>query len=72
MKTVYTLVSFFGTPLIEVGEKANQILALGWQFEELLPDRWTAKFSKDVDPNVPSASADDEIKDVMGDYWVDP
>jgi hypothetical protein len=72
MKTVYTIVSFWGTPFIEIGEKANQILALGWKFEELLPDRWTAKFSKDVDPSVPSATLDDEIKEVMGSYWVAP
>ena len=72
MKTVYTLVRFDKTPLIEMGQKAQGILALGWEYEERLPDRWTVKFSKAVGPDAASATADDEIKALMGDYWVDP
>lgn len=72
MKTVYTIVSFEKTPLEEIGVKANAILSLGWRHEQTLPDHWTAKFSKSIGPKDPSATADDEIKAVMGDYWFEP
>lgn len=72
MKTIYTIVSFEKTPLREIGGKANEILALGWKHEETLPDHWTVKFSKAVGPDVVPATADDEIKSVMGDYWIAP
>ena len=69
MRTVYTLVSFERTPFTEIGTKANEILALGWKHEETLSDHWTVKLSKDVPEDVDSATADDEIKALMGDYW---
>jgi hypothetical protein len=72
VKTVYTLVSFVNTPITEVGTKANEILALGWRHEETLPDNWTVKFSRDFPEDVASATADDEIKQLMGAYWVEP
>jgi hypothetical protein len=72
MKTVYTIVSFERTPLIEIGERANAILALGSRHDETLSDHWTVKFSKDVPEDVASPTADDDIKAVMGDYWIEP
>ncbi len=71
VKAVYTLVNFAKTPLPEIGVKGNAILALGWRHEERL-DNWTVKFSKDVPEEVESATADGEVKELMGDYWVDP
>ena len=71
VKTVYTRVSFEGTPITEIGIKANEILALGWRYEESLTDHWIASFSKDVEEAASSRNADDEIKTVMGDYWID-
>jgi hypothetical protein len=52
MKQVTTVVSFVGTPFLDIGPKANEILALGWKFQEMLPDRWTVIFTKMVGPDV--------------------
>jgi hypothetical protein len=37
-----------------------------------LSDHWTVKFSKAFPEEVASATADDDIKAVMGDYWFEP
>jgi hypothetical protein len=64
------LVSFEETPLLEISVKAAAIEALGWSEYARLPHRWIVKYEKAV------AHADrppaDELKDVMGNYWVDP
>jgi hypothetical protein len=64
------VVSFEETPLLEISVKAAAIEALGWSEYARLPHRWIVKYEKSV------AHADrppaDELKDVMGDYWVDP
>jgi hypothetical protein len=65
-------VSFIAVPLIEIGPKATAILALGWRYEETLPEKWTVKFSKLIPPDAESATADQEIRELMGDYWCDP
>ena len=63
------VVSFEETPLLEISVKAAAIEALGWSEYARLPHRWIVKYEKVV------ARADsppvDELKDVMGDYWVD-
>ena len=64
------VVSFEETPMLEISVKAAAIAALGWSEYDRLPHRWIVKYEKVV------AHADsppvDELKDVMGDYWVDP
>ena len=64
------MVSFEKTPLLEISVKAAAIEALGWSEYARLPHRWIVKYEKAV------AHADrpptDELKDVMGNYWVDP
>jgi len=64
------VVSFEETPLLEISVKAAAIEALGWSEYDRLPHRWIVKYEKAV------AHADrpptDELKGVMGDYWVDP
>jgi len=64
------MVSFEETPLLEISVKAAAIEALGWSEYDRLPHRWIVKYEKAV------AHADrppaDELKDVMGNYWVDP
>src|SRR6476659_8868033 len=64
------LVSFEKTPMLDISVKAAAIAALGWSEYDRLAHRWIVKYEKVV------AHADsppvDELKDVMGDYWVDP
>ncbi len=70
MKTIYTAVSFEKTPLLEIGPKANEILQLGWVYYERVPHRWCAKFHKDFPEGTPAAQAENEVAEIMGDYYV--
>lgn len=72
VKTIYADVSFMSTPLIEIGPKAQEILALGWTWEKSLPEHWLARFSKDINESEASADPVAELKAVMGDYWYEP
>jgi hypothetical protein len=63
-------VSFEETPLLEISAKAAAIEALGWSEYARLPHRWIVKYEKVV-AHADSPPAD-ELRDVMGDYWVDP
>ncbi len=63
------VVSFEETPLLEISVKAAAIEALGWSEYARLPHRWIVKYEKVV-AHADSPSVD-ELKDLMGDYWVD-
>ena len=64
------MVSFEETPLLEISVKAAAIEALGWSEYDRLPHRWIVKYEKVV-AHADSPPAE-ELKNVMGDYWVDP
>ncbi len=64
------VVSFEETPLLEISVKAAAIDALGWIEYDRLPHRWIVKYEKVV-AHADSPPAD-ELRNVMGDYWVDP
>ena len=64
------VVSFEETPLLEISVKAAAVEALGWSEYARLPQRWIVKYEKVV-AHADSPPAD-ELKNVMGDYWVDP
>jgi hypothetical protein len=61
-------VSFADTPLEEMAPRANQILSLGWTIVDR-GDPWVIFFAKHVDESGGEPEA--ELRDVMGDYWVD-
>ena len=64
------MVSFEETPLLEISVKAAAIEALGWSEYDRLPHRWIVKYEKVV-AHADSPPAE-ELKNVMGDYCVDP
>ena len=64
------MVSFEETPLLEISVKAAAIEALGWSEYDRLPHRWIVKYEKIV-AHADSPPAE-ELKNVMGNYWVDP
>ena len=68
--SVFAVVSFEKTPLLEISVKAAAIDALGWSEYDRLPRRWIVKY-ENVGSHV-DAPRVDELQDVMGDYWVDP
>lgn len=71
MKTIFAAVSFESTPLMEIGPKANEILKRGWEFYEKLPNRWVAKFRKDFPDGTPAQVGNDELREIMGNLWVE-
>jgi hypothetical protein len=64
-------VSFARTPLTEIGEKVEQIKTLGWNEDGGYGrgDPWVAAFQRDVDESDPDPTR--ELREVMGDYWLD-
>ena len=70
MKACYTGVSFARTPLEEVSSLARRIEALGWrETEDGRGDPWAATFRKDFPEDERDPEA--ELREVMGDYWLD-
>jgi hypothetical protein len=67
---ILSAVSFEKTPLLEIGVKANEILAAGWEYRTTHPDRWTVTFSKRCDPGTEPHEAEAELAAIMADYWV--
>lgn len=67
--TLYLGVSFAMTPLKEIGPKANAIMALGWEYNGR-GDPWSVSFRRDC-PEEGASSAVSEVKELMGDYWLD-
>lgn len=61
-------VSFARTPLEEISGKVAELAALGWR-EYGRGDPWAATFQKDVPEELADPSA--EVRQVMGDYWLD-
>jgi hypothetical protein len=61
-------VSFARTPLSELSAKVAGIEALGWA-ETGRGDPWVTLFRKDVPKSESDPAA--EVRQAMGDYWVD-
>ena len=70
IETALAAVSFERTPLLEISVKAAAIEALGWREYDRLPHRWIVKYEKVVAQA--DRPPDDELANVMDDYWVDP
>lgn len=69
MKTVFTAVSFAKAPLLEQGPLAQRIIERGWVWSTNDVD-WVAHFRKDFPEEVSAEDAEDEIVEIMGDYYV--
>jgi hypothetical protein len=68
--TCHAGVSFARTPLEEVSSLARRIEALGWrESEDGRGDPWAVEFEKDVSEDERDPEA--ELREVMGDYWLD-
>jgi hypothetical protein len=68
VRTIVAVVSFARTPLAEVSAKAQEIGALGWR-ETDRADPWLVTYSKPF-PEDEHQKAEDELRQVMGDYWL--
>ena len=68
--TQYAVVSFTHTPLNEISGKAAEIRALGWREGENRGDPWVVGLLEKEFPDEASAT-DAELRQVMGDYWLD-
>jgi hypothetical protein len=67
---LYAAVSFARTPLEEISAKVEQIKALGWrEREDGRGDPWAVSFYKDVPEG--EGDPEPELREVMGDYWLD-
>jgi hypothetical protein len=67
---VTAVVSFARTPLDEIAAKVEVIKARGWQErEDGRGDPWVASFVKHFPEGTGDVEA--ELRDVMGDYWLD-
>lgn len=65
------VVSFAETPLAEISSKAAELASRGWIFDEQRKgDPWLVLVSKHFSGSLP-ADCESEIRDVMGNYWVD-
>jgi hypothetical protein len=67
--SVRIAVSLARVPLREISRKVEQLEALGWR-EDRRGNPWAASFVKDFHEGEDSA-AETEVRQVMGDYWVD-
>jgi hypothetical protein len=68
-RSVFVGVSFARVPLREISSKIGQLEARGWR-EDRRGDPWTVFFVKDSGEQ-DAAAAEEEIREVMGNYWVD-
>ena len=68
--TQYAVVSFAHTPLNEISGKAAEIKALGWREGEDRGDPWVVGVLEKDFPDEASAS-DADLRQVMGDNWLD-
>lgn len=67
--TIIAGVSFAKTPAAEITSKHEQILAVGWT-EDDRGDPWVISYEKKVDDQR-ARDAERELRDIMGDYWID-
>jgi hypothetical protein len=68
---IHAAVSFARTPLEQISGKVAAIKALGWrEREDVRGDPWAASFVKDF-PEERAGDAERELREVMGDYWLD-
>ena len=67
---LYAGVSFARTPLEEISTKVEQIKTLGWrEREDGRGDPWAVSFYKDVPEG--EGDPEPELREVMGEYWLD-
>jgi hypothetical protein len=66
VKTVYSAVSFWRTPLAEVSAFAQAIERLGWR-ENDRDDPWTVLYGKEDERG---DDAEAELRGVMGGFWL--
>jgi hypothetical protein len=66
------VVSFAETPLADISTKAAELASRGWVFDEQRKgDPWLVLLSKRFPASTPSDDYESEIRDIMGNYWVD-
>jgi hypothetical protein len=64
-------VSFARTPLAEISAKVAELAAHGWREDpDGRGDPWAASFVKQFSEEQ-SADAERELREAMGDYWLD-
>jgi hypothetical protein len=64
------VVSFAETPLAEISTKAAELERRGWSFDEQRKGNpWLVLLSKRFP--APPDDCEAEIRDIMGNYWVD-
>jgi hypothetical protein len=70
MRTIFTVVSFARVPFAETAHYAQQVLSRGWTWSRNVADGYIVH--KDF-PDTPSAlnNAENEIAEIMGDYYID-
>jgi hypothetical protein len=70
LKSFTVGVSFARTPLAEISAKVAELEALGWRERDDGRDEpWLAPFTKDVPEDRRDPA--EEVRAVMGDYWLD-
>ena len=72
-RTWTVAVSFAKVPLAHIGDKADAIRAAGWLADEVLEERgdpWVQSFTK-VFPESEKTDPEAELRQIMGDYWLD-
>jgi hypothetical protein len=63
-------VNFQNVPLPEVGVILERLSAAGWEWQENRKS-WTAAFRKNFESTKAAARATDEIRGLMGDYFME-
>jgi hypothetical protein len=70
MRTHFHAVSFERTPPVEIGARAAALEARGWIWLENRPVNWIARVVKDFSDDTSSLQAENDIKEVMGQYYL--
>jgi hypothetical protein len=63
-------VSFIKVPPARISEKVRQLEDHGWYWIRNLDQRWVALMRKEFDTPVSEQAAEEELRVVMGEYYV--